>query len=67
MNIDSLVISPTSLNFTAGNWYIPQVVTVRATEDSDSVGGTVTLTHTASGGGYDELKALPARDGRNRR
>ena len=58
-NIDSLVVSPMSLRFTAGNWYIPQVVSVRAAEDSDSVEGTVTLTHTASGGGYDELTALP--------
>ena len=58
-NIDSLVVSPMSLRFTAGNWYIPQVVSVRAAEDSDSVEGTVTLTHTASGGGYDGLMALP--------
>ncbi len=58
-NIDSLMVSPMSLRFTAGNWYIPQVVSVRAAEDSDSVEGTVTLTHTASGGGYDGLTALP--------
>ena len=58
-NVDSLEITPTSLNFRADNWYIPQAVTVRATEDSDSVEGTVTLTNTASGGGYDGLTSLP--------
>ena len=58
-NVESLNVTPTSLNFRADNWYIPQGVTVRAAEDSDSVGGTVTLTNAASGGGYDGLTALP--------
>jgi hypothetical protein len=56
-----LVVHPTSLRFTRGNWKIPQVVTVRAAEDDDAtgttVGGTdtpVTLTHTVNGGGYDD-------------
>ena len=66
----SLVVSPTSLTFTAGNWNVPQVVSVRASEDSDSDASPVTLSHTASGGGYDnlpqELRAF-ACDGDNKR
>ena len=58
-NTESLDVSPRTLRFTAGNWYIPQVVSVRAAEDTDAVEGTVTLTHTASGGAYDGLTSLP--------
>ena len=50
---ESLEVNPTSLTFTRGNWKIPQTVTVRAAEDDNATGGAVTLTHTVSGGGYD--------------
>ena len=49
----SLDVRPTTLTFTQRNWNIPQVVTVRAEEDDDGTPGSVTLMHTASGGGYD--------------
>ncbi len=54
----SLVVHPTSLRFTRGNWKIPQTVTVRAAEDDDATGtatgSPVALTHTVNGGGYDD-------------
>ncbi|MDE2925385.1 MAG: fibronectin type III domain-containing protein [Acidobacteriota bacterium] len=50
---ESLVATPTTLTFTRGNWNIPQPVTVRAPEDNNATGGTVTLTHEVNGGGYD--------------
>ena len=34
----SLVVTPTRLTFTRGNWSIPQTVTVRASEDDDGNG-----------------------------
>ena len=56
----SLVVSPTSLRFTRGNWNVPQPVTVRAAEDDDaSPDMVVTLTHTPSGGGYAAVTVLP--------
>ena len=55
---ESLVVNPTSLTFTRGNWKRPQPVTVTAAEDDDATGaegeGVITLTHTVSGGGYDD-------------
>ena len=51
----SLVVTPTRLTFTRGNWSIPQTVTVRASEDDDGNGTEdtpVTLTHGVTGGGY---------------
>ena len=57
----SLVVNPTSLTFNRGNWNRPQPVTVTAAEDDDATGTTVdnndtpvVLTHTVSGGGYDD-------------
>ena len=47
----------TSLSFTATNWSTPQTVTVSAAADTDAAGDTATLTHTASGGGYDAQSA----------
>ncbi len=48
-----LTPSKTSLEFTTPTWNIPQTVTVRAGQDFE----TATLTHSASGGGYDSLTA----------
>ena len=45
--------SPARLTFTAANWSTAQTVTVTAAEDSNTTSERVTLTHTASGGGYD--------------
>ncbi len=45
--------SPSTLYFNTNNWEQDKPVTVRATQDSDKVSGTRTITHTASGGGYN--------------
>ncbi len=43
-----------SLVFTTGNWSTPQTVTVDAVDDAELEGGHIgTITHSASGGGYD--------------
>ena len=42
----------TSLSFTTTTWDTAQTVTVTAAEDNDTADETVTLTHTAAGGGY---------------
>ena len=47
-------VSSTTLEFTTGNWSVPQTVTVTAIDDAVVENGhTGTITHTASGGGYD--------------
>ena len=51
-----LSLDRTRLDFTGGDWNIAQTVTVRAAEDDDtSTDPSVTLTHEASGGGYDGI------------
>ena len=48
--------SASSLTFTTGNWNSPQRITVTAVDDKiDEATEIVTLTHTASGGGYDSV------------
>ena len=47
-------VAPARLVFTAMNWATPQAFTVRVAEYADQfMDPAVTLTHTASGGGYD--------------
>ena len=47
-------VDPPTLTFTTGNWDDEQDVTVSVIQDDDAVDdGTVTLTHTVSGGDYD--------------
>lgn len=48
-----VTVSPTALTYTTANWNRARTVTVTAAEDADAVDDTVTLTHSASGGGYD--------------
>ena len=50
-----VTLSRTSLPFTTSNWNVKQTVNVTAGEDSNAVDETVTLTHTARGGGYDDV------------
>ena len=51
-----LSLDPTGLEFTRSNWDIGQTITVAAAEDDDtSTDAAVTLTHRASGGGYDGI------------
>ena len=49
---------PASLSFTTANWDTAQRVTVSAASDGDTANDTATLTHTASGGGYDDAPAV---------
>ena len=41
-----------ALTFTTENWNTAQTVTASAVDDADFAGGSVSITHTASGGGY---------------
>ena len=50
-------VSPNRLTFTAGNWATAQRVTITAGDDDKTAERTATLTHQASGGGYDEVSA----------
>ena len=45
----------TTLTFTTMNWSTAQTVTVSAAEDTNMTDETVTLNHTASGGGYNSV------------
>ena len=47
-----------TLTFTTGNWQTPQTVTVTAGLDSDITNDSVTLTHKATGGGYDDADTV---------
>ncbi|MYK09869.1 MAG: hypothetical protein F4041_09545, partial [Acidobacteriia bacterium] len=46
-----------SLKFTTTNWQTVQTVTVSAAWDVDQMDDSVSLVHTASGGGYDGVTA----------
>ena len=49
-------MNPSRLTFTTSNWDIPQDVEVSAAEDVDAEqDAAVTLRHSASGGGYDNV------------
>ena len=50
-----LTVAPTRLTFTAANWSTAQTVTVTAAQDDDADDRRVTLTHSASGAGYENL------------
>ena len=50
-----LSLDETSRTFTTTNWDEEQTVTVTAARDDDSTDDSVTLTHTASGGGYNSI------------
>ncbi len=49
-------VDKASLTFTVDDWNVAQTVAVTAVDDADAVvDGTVTIGHTASGGGYDSV------------
>ena len=48
-----ITASPTRLSFNASNWNQAKTVTVRAAEDDDYTIGSRTISHTASGGGFN--------------
>ena len=52
-----LALDKSSLTFTDENWNTRQTVTVSAATDGDATHDRATLTHTASGGGYDSVSA----------
>ena len=54
---DVATVSPSSLTFTVTNWNTAQSVTVTAVDDDvdDEFGRRTTITHTASGGGYNNV------------
>ena len=53
--------APAELAFTPDDWDTAQWVRVSAAADNDAAADTATLTHTASGGGYDAAPAAQVR------
>ena len=51
----AVTATPSTLTFTTANWDTAQSVTVTAGADANTQNETVTLTHIASGGGYDSV------------
>ena len=51
-----LTVDPDSLTFDADNWFSPQTVEVMAAHDDDAVNDPVELSHSASGGGYSNVR-----------
>ena len=50
-----LNVSPTEMTFPGGTFSVAKTVTVTARADADTVDDRVTLTHSASGSGYDRV------------
>ena len=50
-----VLVSSASLTFSTTTWQTEQTVTVTAAQDADGVNDTVTLTHSVTGGGYDDV------------
>ena len=48
----TIAVSPVALTFTAGNWNMPQRVTVEGLDDADAGDEVVTLSHTPTGADY---------------
>ena len=53
----AVTVRPLRLYFTTSNWDTPQTVTATALQDADGVAETVTVSHSASGGGYGAVTA----------
>ena len=53
-----LSLDRTSLTFTTENWNTPQTVTVTAADDTDSMDDAANLTHSVTGGGYDNARTV---------
>ena len=52
---DAVTVEPAELIFTTSNWGRDRTVTATAVEDDDFSDETVSITHDASGGGYETL------------
>ncbi|MDE0360748.1 MAG: hypothetical protein OXI74_06225 [Rhodospirillaceae bacterium] len=56
-NLNIATVSPRSLSFTPSDWNKAQTVTITSVNDSTPGGNrSATITHEASGGGYDETE-----------
>ena len=56
-DVDASTADGATLSFTATDWGDAQTVTVNTDDDNDAAADTAKLTHTAVGGGYDDLTA----------
>ena len=54
-----VTVMPEALEFTTASWNVAQEVTVEAADDPDGDNETATVTHAATGGGYDGLTGSP--------
>ena len=54
---DAVNLDVASLTFTTEDWATPQTVTVTAAEDPDAADEEAAISHTASGGGYQDVTA----------
>ena len=54
------IMEQAMLTFTTGDWNIPKEVTVTGVADTDTDDARVTITHTASGGGYADVTGTVA-------
>ena len=50
-----VTVMPADLEFTTASWNVARTVTVSAMDDADGDGETATVTHAASGGGYNGI------------
>ena len=53
----AVTVNPASLSFTTTNWDDPQTVTLTPVSDADNQDESVTISHSASGGGYNGVTA----------
>ncbi|MBF2760441.1 MAG: hypothetical protein ISN28_09260, partial [Ectothiorhodospiraceae bacterium AqS1] len=56
-NSSDLTVARSTLTFTTGNWNTHQLVTIRAPEDNDATHDDVLVALTASGGGFNSVRA----------
>ncbi len=47
--------TPKKLTFTQDNWFVPQTVAVAPVDDADGAEENITISHKATGGGYDAV------------
>ena len=52
-----MTVNPSSLTFTTNNYNTNQQVTLTPVSDNDGADESVTITHSAAGGGYDNKSA----------
>ena len=55
LSLSGSTLNGNALTFTTDNWNTTQTVTVKAAHDDNAVNELLSLTHTASGGGYNNV------------